>query len=210
MNQASECVVIVHGLWMRGVASLPLARHLEKATGLPVYRFDYPSLRGHLDDNSKKLKRYCDELDCDTVHLVGHSLGGVIIVNTLNHYPPDKPGRAVAIGSPLAGTLSGERLGKVPVLKNLLGNSLGVSLKRGPMRYEGEREIGVITATKPRGIARVLGRMEGTHDGIVFAHETALPGAKQHFEMPDQDHTTSYFSAHVAERVAAFLKDGHF
>lgn len=210
MSQASECVVVVHGLWMRGFVSLPLARHLEKAMGYPVYRFDYPSLRGHLDDNSKKLKHYCDALDHETVHLVGHSLGGVIIVNMLNECPPDKPGRAVAIGSPLAGTLSGARLGKTPLLKTLLGNSLGVSVARGPMRYDGDREIGVITATRPRGIARVLGPMDGTHDGIVFAHETALPGAKQHFEMPEEDHTTSYFSARVAERVAAFLKDGHF
>lgn len=210
MSGNTECVVIVHGLWMRGLCSIPLANHLEKAMGCPVSRFDYPSLTGHLDENSQRLQRYVDGLDSDTVHLVGHSLGGVIVVNTLNKFAPRKPGRAVAIGSPFAGTKSGERLGRLLLLGKLVGNSLGESLARGPMRYDGDREIGVIAPTRPRGIARVLGPMDGKHDGIVFADEVVLPGAKQRIEIPDQDHTTSYFSSKVAEQAANFLRSGRF
>lgn len=210
MNGHSECIVIVHGLWMRGLCSIPLANHLEKAMACPISRFDYPSLTGHLDENSQSLQRYVDGLESETVHLVGHSLGGVVLVNTLNRFAPRKPGRAVAIGSPLAGTKSGKRLGSLPVLGKLVGNSLGESLARGPMRYDGDREIGIIAPTRPRGIARVLGPMDGKNDGIVFADEIVLPGAKQRIEMPGQDHTTSYFSSKVAERVATFLREGHF
>ncbi len=210
MNRADECVVVVHGLWMRGVMSLPMARHLRRKMGCPVYTFDYWSTLYSLDHNSDQLFAYCAALDEHTVHLVGHSLGGLVIVNMLNRHDFDRAGRVVAIGTPFAHSESGKRLAKIPLLGKALGRSIAQAHSREPMTYQGQREIGVIAAAKPRGPGKILGSMDAPHDGIVFAAETRLPGAKEILEMPDQTHTTSYFSRRAADRAADFLRHGKF
>ena len=210
MNRAGECVVVVHGLWMHGFTSLPMAGHLRRKMHCPVYPFDYWSTLRSLDHNSERLFDYCQALDEHTVHLVGHSLGGLVVVNMLNRHDFDRPGRVVAIGSPFAHSESGKRFAKIPLLGKALGRSITQAHSREPMAYRGGREIGVIAAAKPRGPGKILGSMDAPHDGIVFAGETRLPGAKEILEMPDQTHTTSYFSRRAADRAADFLRDGKF
>lgn len=210
MNRAGECVVVVHGLWMHGFTSLPMAGHLRRKMHCPVYPFDYWSTLRSLDHNSERLFDYCQALDEHTVHLVGHSLGGLVVVNMLNRHNFDRPGRVVAIGSPFAHSESGKRFAKIPLLGKALGRSITQAHSREPMAYRGGREIGVIAAAKPRGPGKILGSMDAPHDGIVFAGETRLPGAKEILEMPDQTHTTSYFSRRAADRAADFLRDGKF
>ncbi len=210
MNRADECVVVVHGLWMRAFTSLPMARHLRKKMNCQVYTFDYWSALRSLDHNSESLFNYCQALKENTVHLVGHSLGGLVLINMLNRHDFDRPGRAVAIGSPFAHSESGKRRAKIPLLGRALGRSITQAHSREPMTYQGTREVGVITAANPHGPGKILGRMEAAHDGIVFADETQLPGAKETLEMPDQTHTTSYFSAKAADRAADFLLNGRF
>ena len=210
MNTANECVVVVHGLWMHGFTSLPMAGHLRRKMHCPVYPFDYWSTLRSLDHNSDRLFDYCQTLDEHTVHLVGHSLGGLVVVNMLNRHDFDRPGRVVAIGSPFAHSESGKRFAKIPLLGKALGRSITPAHSREPMAYRGGREIGVIAAAKPRGPGKILGSMDAPHDGIVFADETRLPGAKEILEMPDQTHTTSYFSRRAADRAADFLRDGKF
>ena len=210
MNHPDVCVVVVHGLWMRSIMSMPMARHLRKKMDCAVYTFDYWSTLRSLDQNSERLFDFCKALQEHTVHLVGHSLGGLVIVNMLNHQNFDRPGRAVAIGSPFAHSESGKRLAKIPLLGRALGRSLTQAHGREPMTYQGTREVGVITAANPHGPGKILGNMEASHDGIVFADETQLPGAKEILEMPDQTHTTSYFSARAADRAADFLLNGKF
>ncbi len=210
MNRADECVVVVHGLWMHGFTSLPMAAHLRRKMHCLVYTFDYSSMLRSLDQNSDRLFDYCQNLDEHRVHLVGHSLGGLVVVNMLNRHAFDRPGRAVAIGSPFAHSESGKRLAKIPLLGKLVGRSLRQAHSREPMAYRGEREIGVITAARPRGPGKILGSMNAAHDGIVYTNETRLPGAKEMLEMPDQTHTTSYFSRQVTDRAADFLLNGKF
>jgi len=210
MNSPDECVVVVHGLWMHWFTSVPMARQLRREMHCPVYTFDYRSALRDLDENSARLLIYCQSRDEKKVHLVGHSLGGLVIVNMLNRYEFDRPGRAVAIGSPFAHSESGKRLSRVPLLGKALGRSIGQAHSRPPMIYRGRREIGVITATRPHGPGRLLGRMDSAHDGIVFADETSLPGVTDVLTMPDQTHTTSYFSGKAAARAADFLVQGRF
>ncbi|MCH9026231.1 MAG: alpha/beta fold hydrolase [Proteobacteria bacterium] len=195
---------------MHGFTSLPMAGHLRRNMHCPVYTFDYWSMLSSLDHNSDRLFDYCQALDEHTVHLVGHSLGGLVVVNMLNRHDFDPPGRVVAIGSPFAHSESGKRFARIPLLGMALGRSITQAHGREPMTYRGEREIGVIIATKPRGPGKILGSMDATHDGIVFADETRLPGAKEILEMPDQTHTTSYFSRQAADRAADFLRNGKF
>ncbi len=210
MNRTDECVVVVHGLWMRSFMSIPMARRIRKIMQCPVYTFGYWSILKTLDENSAKLFDYCQSLEENTVHLVGHSLGGLVVVNMLNRHSFDRPGRAVAIGSPFAHSESGKRLARLPVLKLLLGKSIQQAHDRPPMTYTGEREVGVITGASPHGVGIILGAMDTPHDGIVFADETHLPGAKENLVMPDQTHVTSYLLGGSAAKAADFLRNGKF
>ena len=77
----------VHGLWMRAGAMLVLQRRLE-GSGLGVHRFGYPSVRQSLDANAAMLAEFVERVPGDTVHLVAHSLGGVVIRAMLEHGVP--------------------------------------------------------------------------------------------------------------------------
>ena len=48
-----ETVILLHGLWMRGLVMLPLQRRLC-AAGFATRRFTYPSWRGDLAENVRQ------------------------------------------------------------------------------------------------------------------------------------------------------------
>jgi len=71
-------VVFVHGLWMTGV-DMYLLRWRVRRCGFVVKQFSYSSIRASVSDNATGLQQFVDRLDADTIHLVGHSLGGLLI-----------------------------------------------------------------------------------------------------------------------------------
>ncbi len=71
-------VVTVHGLWMRAGAMIVLQRRLE-ASGFDVRRFGYPTITRSLEANAAALADFVETVPGDTVHLVAHSLGGIVI-----------------------------------------------------------------------------------------------------------------------------------
>jgi pimeloyl-ACP methyl ester carboxylesterase len=81
----SVSTVVVHGLWMPGPDTWLLRRRLN-AEGLNSSLFRYPSVRRGLYENAEALARYVERVPGDTVHLVGHSLGGVLIVAMLQRF----------------------------------------------------------------------------------------------------------------------------
>ena len=70
-------VVSVHGLWMRGASMAVLRRRLE-AHGFGFHDFSYSSVTASLATNAAALAQFIERVPGDTVHLVGHSLGGVL------------------------------------------------------------------------------------------------------------------------------------
>ena len=74
----SETVVLVNGLWLGDPALWLLARRLRR-TSFRVYSFSYPSVRQDVRANAARLHAFLSRVPGDTVHLVGYSLGGVIV-----------------------------------------------------------------------------------------------------------------------------------
>src|SRR5258705_12449764 len=91
-------VVVVHGLWMNGLAMLPLARRVERC-GFEVTRHGYQSVRRGLHENARRLSTACERSGA-ALNLVGHSLGGLLIMTMLHHHPGVKVHRGGLIGSP--------------------------------------------------------------------------------------------------------------
>jgi pimeloyl-ACP methyl ester carboxylesterase len=75
----SDHVILLHGLWMRGFALSMLHRRLIEA-GFRVHRFDYLSVAATQQRILDRLHARMDGLvgEADAVHLVGHSLGGLL------------------------------------------------------------------------------------------------------------------------------------
>src|SRR3990172_10021421 len=108
-----ETVVLVHGLWVHGIV-MELMRRRVARCGYRALAYSYPSMRLTLAENAERLARFSRSIAAPRLHFVGHSLGGLIVLHMLERTPGLAPGRAVLLGSPVAGSLAARRLARLP------------------------------------------------------------------------------------------------
>jgi pimeloyl-ACP methyl ester carboxylesterase len=202
-------VVTVHGLWMRGVSMAMLRRRLEPH-GFAVHHFGYRSVTEPLTAGVAALAAYVDAVPGETVHLVGHSLGGVLICAMLEAHLPARLGRVVCLGSPLRGSRTAQRLARWPGGRSLIGRCLeDVHARGGFSAWRAGVEAGSIAGRIPLGVGRLLGPFEEPNDGTVAVAETIVAGLKDHLVLP-VSHVALLWSARVAEQAEHFLEHGRF
>jgi len=205
MTASQIHVLLLHGLWMRGFAMAMLHRRLREE-GFLVHQFEYMSVAAPPEQAIARLRKRIRALAPGPVHVVGHSLGGVLAL--LACRDDDLPdGRIVCLGSPLNGSGAARglthRWGDV-----LLGRSREL-LEHGLDRWDGRREVGVIAGRQPVGLGSLVGDVGIEHDGTVGVEETRLPGLTAHCVL-ETSHTGMLVSADVARQAAFFLREGHF
>jgi pimeloyl-ACP methyl ester carboxylesterase len=118
-----ENVVLVNGLWLADPALWLLARRLRRV-GFRVYTFSYPSVRHDLRTNAVRLHEFLARVPGATVHLVGYSLGGLVIRALFHFQPPPRPGRIVLLGSPQSGNRAAQTLAYNRFGRAVLGRSV--------------------------------------------------------------------------------------
>jgi pimeloyl-ACP methyl ester carboxylesterase len=165
-----------------------------------------------LADNAAALGRFLRGIRGETLHLIAHSMGGLLILKLfdlgLGRDLP--PGRIVLTGSPVRGCRSAERLARLPLGRAMLGRSATEGLlARGEPRWQGARDLGVIAGDLGLGLGRLLGRFTAPNDGTVLVEETDLPGATERLILP-VSHSGMVFSGEVARQAAAYLQRGRF
>lgn len=201
-------VVFVHGLYMTGLEMSLLRRRVSHA-GFDVHQFHYHTMLESVTENARKLADYIAKLDAKTMHLVGHSLGGIVILRMFETGAAIPPGRVVLMGSPVRGSIAARSMTE----KNwgwLLGQSGpdGLAEEHEPV-WDGKRELGVLVGIGGPGFGLPRPELTGPHDGVVTAEETRLPGAADQIAL-DVRHTSMLFKPEVAEQVTQFLKKGRF
>lgn len=211
---ANDTVVLLHGMWMPAGEMLVLKHRLENEHQLNCHNFAYPSVRGALDDNAASLARYVEALNADRVHLVGHSLGGLMALRMLTTARPSCIGRVVCLGSPLCGSRAAARLAEMKWGKLILGQSLpraalGEPASEWASDVVADHEVGVIAGDVAAGIGRFFAEFDEPNDGTVAVAETRLPGVRDHLVLP-VSHSGLVLSTAVADQAAAFLKRGEF
>lgn len=208
MRNMAETVVFVHGLYMTGVELGMLRRRVETA-GFPTALYRYHTLLRSVDENAMLLADFLKGVQGERLHLVGHSLGGMVILRMFERGVTLPPGRVVFMGSPVRGSQAAKHI-RDKGLGFLLGRSgpEGLELPQEAV-WKADRELGVIAGTHAFSINPFHAKLPEPHDGVVSVEETRIAGAKDSIEL-HLAHTTMLFSNQLAEQVAAFLKDGKF
>lgn len=208
MPATTETAILIHGLWMHGVVFLPHQRWLEKQ-GFGVRRFSYPSWRLGLEENAAALTRFVAETPGATIHLVAHSLGGLIALIMLGRPRDKRVRRVVLMGTPYAGCHCGTYMVNMPPLSPLLGRSMKDWLNLPQPMPSESVDIGVIAGTHSWGLGRVIPGLPRPNDGVVSVAETRVPGAKDTIALP-VSHSGMLLSRLCAAQVVSFLRTGSF
>ena len=174
-------VVYVHGLWLNGWESLLLRQRLSRQLNCAALSFPYASLGAALEENVRALAEFLGDLNADTLHLVGHSMGGPVILELFESGATPSaavagslpPGRIVLLGSPARGSRAARNLSRLPFGRRMLGlTALEALLPERDRQWRAERELGIIAGTVPVGFGRLMGPFDAPNDGTVLVEET--------------------------------------
>jgi|SRR6185295_6454912 len=198
-------VILAHGLWVPGVAMRLLAARLERG-GFRCQVFSFMGTARPLQVNADRLARFAQ--DVGPAHFVGHSLGGLVVLEAFARHPEMAAGRIVLLGTSAKGNFAGRRLARHAAGRWLLGASVPVWRER-EARWSRAELLGVIAGTRPVGLGVLLGRLAGPNDGVVTVDETGIEGMRERLLLP-VGHSQMLISRRVAQNVALFLAEGRF
>ncbi|MDH3620889.1 MAG: alpha/beta fold hydrolase [Gammaproteobacteria bacterium] len=216
LAQASECVVLLHGLMRSSTSMSKMERELDEA-GFSTANVDYPSRDHTLEELADiavpdGLATCREHEDLERIHFVTHSLGGILVRQYLSANEISELGRVVMLGPPNQGSIAADEMAEVPGydwLNGPVGKQLGkgeesVPLQLGPADFElgviaGNRTIDPITSAV----------LPDPDDGRVSVEDTKLEGMSD-FVVVDHSHAFMMRMQEPIELTIAFLRDGTF
>jgi pimeloyl-ACP methyl ester carboxylesterase len=203
-------VVFLHGLWLHGRESVLLCRRLQRACGFEVRVFRYPSVSASMAEVTTRLQAFIAARAPKELHLIGHSLGGLVAYRFLERFPAQPPGRVVFLGTPAVTSRAAREVGRARWARALLGRCIAEELlTERERKWSGQRDLGIIAGSRAVGLGQLVVRFNEPSDGSVGLSETRLPGATEHITLP-VSHFGMLLSARVAREAGGFLAHGHF
>ena len=200
-------VVLAPGLWMPGAAMTLLASRLARAGYFP-HVFTYRG-RSPLEGNVARFARFVREsLDGRAAHFVGHSLGGVLILETLNARPELPVASAILLGAPVRGCFAGRRFGTARLGRWMMG-ACGELWQEREAVWKRDAPLGVLAGTVPLGLGRAFGRLPGPNDGVVRVEETTVDGMAAR-ALVAAGHSVLIVSPAVGCQIERFMREGRF
>ena len=214
--QASECVVLLHGLIRSSTAMNKMQRELDEA-GFVTANIDYPSREYTIEKLADMavpagLEECRRHDDVERIHFVTHSLGGILVRQYLSNNEIPELGRVVMLGPPNQGSGAADDMADVPGFEWLngpAGQQLGkgdnsVPLKLGPAHFEvgiiaGNRTIDPITSAV----------LDNPDDGRVSVEDTKLEGMAD-FVVVEHSHAFMMRMRRPIELTIRFLQTGAF
>ena len=151
------------------------------------------------------------KLTARKIHLVGHSLGGLLALQLrlLDHPNPDTE-RTVLLGSPYHGSYVATTFSRHRLTRWLLGKSVTQGILQHRPEWNGMAgvDVGVIAGCGKIGMGLFLPSLPRPHDGLITVAETQVPGA-EHIVLK-VSHTAMLISSEVARQTCEFLRNGRF
>lgn len=215
-----KAVVLLHGLGAPRWSMHRLGEHLRKNAGYTIFNVEYASTRRSVDDHAESLAKVLASLEgIEQIHLVGHSMGNVVIRRYLggpedaaDTWRPDpRIRRIVMIAPPNHGALAAERLADFALFQKVFGEA-GQQL--GPEWDDLESrlavpgvEFGVIAGGTGKGGLNPF--QPGDDDGRITVDTTRLAGAADFLRVPNI-HELIANDPRVFRYTLRFLEDGYF
>ncbi len=208
-----ECVVLLHGLARTASSMKKLAKRLE-SEGYVAINQGYPSRAETIEALAiATLRRGIDQCpEGQTLNIVTHSLGGILVRHYLRDHSIPTLGRVVMLGPPNQGSQVVDRLKGVPgfgLLNGLAGRQLGTDQTSVPRQLgEADFEVGIVAGS--RTINPILSLMlPNPDDGKVSVENTKLAGMTDHIVLP-VSHPFLMKNQKAMDQVIHFLRHGRF
>jgi len=202
MAKARANVLLIHGLMSNPLEMAYLGVQLEKH-GLKTHYIFYPSIMKTLEENTHLIEQKIKDIGpVDHLHLVAHSLGGLLLAHLFENGFDMPAGRILTLGSPIKGSWTAKTLSKWPMASPLLAKSMPKALSgHGVPIWNTDRDWGMIAGTKNTGLGALAGGLPGEGDGTVLVEETYHPAQKAH-TLINKTHTGLLFSKSAAKLTA--------
>lgn len=209
-----QCVILLHGL-TRSPSSMAKLEDVLLEEGYSVVNQGYPSREKPIEDLASQalpdaIEKCGDE--AKTIHVVTHSLGGILLRQYVakNEFP--RLGRAVMLGPPNQGSEIPDKMGDVPgfdLLNGPAGEQLGtgedsVPNTLGPATFD----VGVIAGTETINLI-LSTQIPGVDDGKVSVENTQLEGMADHIALP-VSHPFIMKDDAAIKQTLLFLQTGKF
>jgi pimeloyl-ACP methyl ester carboxylesterase len=192
-------VILVHGL----LATTLVMKSLAKALGgvfAGVVNWGYSSLWSPIERHGGQLAEVLRGLDqeaqADRIHLVTHSMGGIIARIALAQYRPQRLGRLVMIAPPNRGSRVASRL--APFFGRFCP----------PLMQLAHHDASFVCSLPPPEIPE-LGIIAAQSDFMVDEPSTRLGCEADHIVLPGL-HSSLLWRTETADQVRHFLEHGRF
>lgn len=209
-SEKADTIVLLHGLWVPGAELFVLAARLRRR-GFNTHIFNYRSIRHTPQENARRLHAYLAALDigAGALHLVAHSLGGIVLCHLFDQHPDEKVKRVMMLGTPLNGSHIAHAYNKTEISRKMLGKAIHEGLLGDRPKWKGP-DLGMIAGSRGVGLSMItLGGLEKPNDGTVSLKETQSDEVDQHMTM-EVSHFGMLFSKKVTDSIASYLHTGVF
>jgi triacylglycerol lipase len=213
-DPGSEQVVLLHGLGRTETAMLLLENELARA-GFEVHNLGYPSRDASpaelVDEVGHAIDACCGG-SRRTLHMVGHSLGGLLIRAYLARGLPANLGRVVLLGTPNGGSELADLEEGLPGTLLTLAGPTAELLGTGPDSFPASLPapaypVGVIAGTRDASVTNRW--LPLPNDGMVSVASAKLEGMTDFRTFP-VTHWGLRNSPPVAQAAIEFLRTGAF
>ncbi|MDP9838274.1 pimeloyl-ACP methyl ester carboxylesterase [Neorhizobium huautlense] len=206
-------VILLHGIARSGRHMRSLERTLV-SEGYEVLNITYPSTRAPISALADFVAQASAEFTATEwpLHIVAHSMGGLVTRSFLHRHRPKTLGRVVMLGTPNHGSEVADLLagnGAYRWFYGPAGQELITAQTLKPVLDDViDFELGIIAGTRSIDPVSSL-IIPRPNDGKVSVESTKVAGMKQHLVLP-VTHTFMPQNPKVKAAVSRFLQTGSF
>jgi uncharacterized alpha/beta hydrolase family protein len=210
---AGECVILLHGL-ARTSSSFETLSNTLTAKGYKTFNVDYESRKFDIATLANQaidptLKQTAE---CEKIHFVTHSMGGILVRQYLKSRTIAKLGKVVMLGPPNHGSEVVDQLKNWSIFQYIngpAGSELGTDSLSTPNQLgRPSFELGIIAGDRSINWINSL-MIDGPDDGKVSVNSTKLVGMSDHIVI-HTTHPMMMDNKEVIKQVLWFLVHGKF